>query len=306
MDVKKLLKDLMVLGVSYAIDSIDLSSRWLGRYSTPDIQLPKVELPKVNLPKPERSEERKLGEKSGFSKEEAREYTRKRTIEHLVAVEDHLRSVGEETSTCIGCLLEHHFPALRMYAKEGLKFCEGDECEAYRQLAKVVEEVEKSLLEGKVDQSLAEKFREVRKALSPAGEVLKKIMERVEEVKKLEGYQLSTAVPENPVEIVEPNNCLHEVRKYVLELAPKVAKEVGASKPIRLELDRGVVVKDGRESISATNPDTEPVKQLYNCDIWSKLSEEQKKKVVAHELAHAFGIRDEYKASEVADKVVSK
>lgn len=97
--------------------------------------------------------------------EEGRIYTKKQTIKHIIATEEHFRS-----GLCSACLLEKHLPALEMYAEEGMSYCIGDECEAYEKLHELVKEVESELMKGippkERQLEIAEKFREVRKRLS--------------------------------------------------------------------------------------------------------------------------------------------
>jgi len=245
------------------------------------------------------------GERSGFTSEEARRYTLERTIEHLVAVEDHMRSARTDLGVCVGCLLEHHLPALSMYAKEGLKFCKDEgECGAYRELASVVNEAKKRLLEGDTNfEELAEKFRSVRKRLSPASKVVEKIRQ------KLESTELKTFTPAEAIRLVEPRDCRGEVIQLVQELGPKVAERVAKRnkfrlQPIELQVETGRIVINGREPVAATNPDRRPVVTVFNCEIWNGLPKEMKKRVVAHELAHAFGVKDEGEADEIALEVV--
>jgi len=105
-----------------------------------------------------------------LSFQEGREYTKKQTLKHIIATEEHFRE-----GLCSACLLEKHLPALDMYADEGLSYCEGRECDAYRKLKEVVREAESRLMSGDISpdtqQELAKKFREVRKELVGYGAV---------------------------------------------------------------------------------------------------------------------------------------
>ena len=249
-------------------------------------------------------------EKSGFSSEEARKYTLERTIEHLVAVEDHLRSAHTDFGVCIGCLMEHHFPALSMYAKEGLKFCrDPEECEAYRRLGQVVEEAKRRLLSGDTNfEEIANMFREIRKQLSPAGRVVKQLLEKMQSTQQQSSQ--SEFKTFDFVKIVPFEDCTHEVRQYVERLAPKVAKAVAKRgfrlEPIELEIQPGIPVINGKEAVAASNPDLNPKVTVFNCALWRQLPEPMKKRVVAHELAHVFGIKDENQAETIALEVVSE
>jgi hypothetical protein len=49
-----------------------------------------------------------------------REYTKRKLIEHLVLVEDHLSE--KDLSLCKGCLFEKHLPAIRGYIQEATRF----------------------------------------------------------------------------------------------------------------------------------------------------------------------------------------
>jgi len=243
-------------------------------------------------------------EKSGFSSEEARKYTLERTIEHLVAVEDHLRSAHTDFGVCIGCLMEHHFPALSMYSKEGLKFGrDPEECESYKELGRVVEEAKQMILSGNFKpEELAEKFRSVRKKLSPAGRVVKQLIEKMQSTQQQS--QQSEFKTFDFIKIVPFEDCTHEVRQYVEKLAPKVVKTLAKRgfrlEPIELEIQPGVPVIDRKEAAAATNPDVSPKISVFNCRIWRQLPPEMKERIVAHELAHAFGVRDETTADTIA------
>ena len=114
-----------------------------------------------------------------LSFQEGREYTKRQTLKHIIATEEHFRE-----GLCSACLLEKHLPALEMYADEGLSYCEGRECEAYRELKSVVKEAESRLMRGDISEStqteLASKFRNVRKKLVGYGEMEEKLDELVE------------------------------------------------------------------------------------------------------------------------------
>lgn len=257
----------------------------------------------------EHIEPKSHAEAEAFTKDEAAEYTRKMALEHLVASEDHLRAAkGEEAKLCVACLVENHFPALRMYAKEGKKFCRTpEECAAYDKLAMVVNDVEKKLLEGYTNfEELANEIRAVRKELSPAIQAIKAIQRTIEEMEKSKSEIKLSPV----VRIVDRPSCISEVKEKIEKLMPKVIKVTAEKgfrlKPVELVVQEGVVVKDGFEACAATNPDIKPVKQLYNCECWSTLTNKEKEKIVAHELAHALGIRDENLAEEIAKRAVGE
>ena len=103
-------------------------------------------------------------------------------------------------------------------------------------------------------------------------------------------------------------NCIPEVKQYIREVAPKVVEKLKKRgyevHPVDLNVVEGAVILQNREACAATNPDTNPVKQIYNCSCWNRFSENAKIFSVAHELVHAFGIRDENLANEIALEVV--
>jgi len=253
---------------------------------------------------------------SGFTRDEAAEYTRNMAVEHLVASEDHLRAAaaGQDVKLCVSCLVEHHFPALRQYAREGKKFCRNkSECEAYDYLYRVVSEVERRLLEGDTNLiELAEKLRSARKLLSPSMQVLRQLEEKLKELEKLgeeeENEKEGGVATSPPVVFHESPSCIPEVKEKIVRVAPRVAKVLSERgftlKPIRLDIKEGTVVKDGLESCAATDPDSNPIRQLYNCACWGEMDEREKEKIVAHELAHAFGVRDEEEAEKVAEEAL--
>lgn len=104
------------------------------------------------------------------------------------------------------------------------------------------------------------------------------------------------------------SNCIPEIKRYIREISPKVAEKLKKRgyeiHPIELNVVEGFVVLPDRQPCAATNPDTKPVRQLYSCLCWERFSENAKIFSVAHELVHAFGIRDENLASEIALEIV--
>jgi len=317
MNLKNLAKDIVLNVVYMLIDSYS---------STPKITLPyekpeeasagkAFETEKMVEEKPletmaeHEQEVSSTSSEAAFTRDEAAEYTRRMALEHLVASEDHLRAAkGKEAKLCVACLVENHFPALRQYAKEGKKFCRTpEECEAYDRLLEVVEDVEERLLNGDRNyEEMAEMLRSVRKMLSPAVQALKALEKAIKEM-EAEKAEIKTAPI---VRIVDRPTCIVDVKKKIEKVMPKVVKaasETGVKlKPVELVVSEGVVVKDGFEACAATNPDLKPVKQLYNCECWETLSEEEKEKIVAHELAHALGVKDENLAEEIARKAVGQ
>jgi hypothetical protein len=103
-------------------------------------------------------------------------------------------------------------------------------------------------------------------------------------------------------------SCIPEVKQYIREVVSKVAEKLKKRgyevQPIDLNVVEGAVVLQNREACAATNPDVKPVKQIYNCLCWERFSENAKIFSVAHELVHAYGIKDENIANEIALEVV--
>jgi len=124
---------------------------------------------------PEKPESSEASPSPGFEK--TRDYTRKQTIKHLIAAEDHLKS--EEEDVCRTCLGEKHLPALGQYAEEGKDYCTS-ECGGYSRLRDIVKMAEDEL-KGEFDadtrEKLTKEFRKVRKELSPSKEVVEKVAE---------------------------------------------------------------------------------------------------------------------------------
>ncbi|MCS7387107.1 MAG: hypothetical protein NDF55_10360 [archaeon GB-1867-005] len=319
MSLKNLAKDIVLNVVYMLIDSYSSTPKITLPYEKPEAEEAPAgktfETEKMVEEKPletmaeHEHEVSSTSSEAAFTRDEAAEYTRRMALEHLVASEDHLRAAkGEEAKLCVACLVENHFPALRMYAKEGKKFCRTpEECAAYDKLAMVINDVEKKLLEGYTNfEELANEIRAVRKELSPAIQAIKAIQRTIEEMEKSKSEIKLSPV----VRIVNRPSCISEVKEKIEKIMPKVIKAAADKgfrlKPVELVVQEGVVVKDGFEACAATNPDLKPVKQLYNCECWETLSEKEKEKIVAHELAHALGVKDENLAEEIARKAVGQ
>ena len=92
-------------------------------------------------------------------------------------------------------------------------------------------------------------------------------------------------------------------------MTPKVAEKLAKRKfrlePIELQVECGRPIIDGKEAAAATNPDRNPKIMVVNCEVWKQLPPEMRKRIVAHELSHAFGVRDEREADTIALEVVS-
>jgi len=107
------------------------------------------------------------------------------------------------------------------------------------------------------------------------------------------------------VKVVARESVAPEAARLAAELAPKVAEKLGVKGEYTIEVSEGVVVQGNMESIAATNPDREPVKILVHPD-FEKLPPHRKKMVIAHELAHVFGVRGEAEADRIAREVVGE
>ena len=106
----------------------------------------------------------------------------------------------------------------------------------------------------------------------------------------------------------DEKTCIDEVKRYIKRLAPKVAEKLKQRgynvSNINLHVAEGTVIVDKKLACAATNPETNPVTQLYSCTCWEHFNEPSKIFTVAHELVHAFGIKDEYIANTIALEVV--
>ena len=282
----------------------DFEEEWAKLEKWAEEQLRQLGVEEASSPTPVKSEREEAPAIGKPSFEKIVDYTWDHLFQQMIGIEDHLKS--SDYDICLDCIRKH-LPALKLYAQEALTYSPNEEA---KKVAKdLLEWADKlkmkvpELVDANVRLALAEELRSIRKRAEEVTSPLNALLSAVKE--KAEAK--SEPPKESPIRVVRGGSCLDEVEKVINEVAPKVAEAVKghseARPPGEVRIAEGTVVKpDGSEACAASNPEQGVI--IFHCGCWPKLSEQEKKRLVAHELAHIFGVTDETKAEEIARRAV--